>query len=312
MSGPARDRLLGALAAAGAGFLWGTLGPLAKLLYAEGVSFEALVAFRAVVGWSLVFGFVLGSGRAKELRVGSRDLLFLLPLGFVGIGVFYLFYYYTLREGSVGVSAILLYSAPAFVAVLARLFLKETLGAFKVTALILTVCGISLVAGVYDPSDLAVRPVVLLTGLLAGFSYGLYAIFGRSLTARLGSAVILTYALGFGAALLTVAAVPTLDTLSGLPPGYYAILLMLGVVHTLLAYTLYTFGLKKLGAGRAAIVASIEPVVAGAIGVILLNEALTAAKLAGAMLVISGAILAQLGGRKPTLRDDPAATSHPR
>lgn len=301
MSGPTRDRLLGALAAAAAGCIWGTLGPFAKLLYAEGVSFEALVAFRAVVGWALVFGFVLASGRARELRIGGRDLLFLLPLGFIGIGAFYLFYYYTLREGSVGVSAILLYSSPAFVAVIARLFLKETLGAIKVSALILTICGISLVAGVYDPSDLAVRPVVLLTGLLAGLSYGLYAIFGKPVTGRLGSAVILTYALGFGAALLTVAAVPTLDTLIGLHPGYYAVLLMLGVVHTLLAYTLYTFGLKKLGAGRTAIVASIEPVVAGAIGVVLLNETLTAAKLAGAALVISGAMLAQLGGRKATL-----------
>lgn len=296
--GVVKDRLLGASAIAGAASLWATLGPFAKLFYAEGVSFEALVAFRGAVGWVAVFVFALATGRARELRVGRRDLLFLVPLGLFGIGTFYLFYYYTLREGSVGVSAILLYSAPAFVVVLARLFLKETLGLAKLLALVLTIGGIFLVAGAYDPADLAVRSNVLLAGLLAGLSYSLYSIFGRFLTGRLSSTVILNYALAFGGALLVAAAVPTLDTLAGLPPCYWVMLLMLAVVHTTLAYALYTYGLRRLGAGRSAIVATVEPVIAVAIGVTLLGEELTAPKVLGASLVLAGAILAQVRSRK--------------
>ena len=48
-----------------------------------------------------------------------------------------------------------------------------------------------------------------------------------------------------------------------------------------------------MGAGRSAIVATVEPVVAGATGTVLLGEALTAPKLVGAALVVSGAVLAQ-------------------
>ena len=69
---------------------------------------------------------------------------------------------------------------------------------------------------------------------------------------------------------------------------------MLAVVHTTLAFALYTFGLGRLGAGRAAIAATVEPVVAGAVGTALLGEALTAPKVVGALLVISGAALAQV------------------
>jgi drug/metabolite transporter, DME family len=65
-------------------------------------------------------------------------------------------------------------------------------------------------------------------------------------------------------------------------------------VHTTLAFALYTFGIRQLGAGRAAIVATIEPVVAGALGITLLGEELTVLKALGAVLVISGAILAQV------------------
>jgi drug/metabolite transporter (DMT)-like permease len=109
---------------------------------------------------------------------------------------------------------------------------------------------------------------------------------------RLGPSVILSYALFFGASLLVVAALPTLGTLAGLPAGSYALLLMLAVVHTTLGFALYTFGLGRLGAGRSAIVATVEPVVAGALGVALLAEDLTLPKALGAALVISGAALA--------------------
>jgi DME family drug/metabolite transporter len=296
-----KDRLLGALAVAAAASLWGTLGVFAKILYAQGVSFESLVAVRASVGWLAVVSFLLATQGAQSLRVSRQDLAFLLPLGLVGIGAFYLFYFYTVRESTVGTAAILLYSAPAFVVVLAWLFLREPLNALKVFALLLTVGGIFLVAGAYDPANLEVSPKILLTGLLSGLTYGLYAIFGRPLAGHLSPAVILSYALAFGSVLLIAAALPTLDTLAGLPAGSYALLLMLSVVHTTLAFALYTFGIRHLGAGRAAIVATIEPVVAGILGVTLLNEELTALKVLGALLVLAGAALAQFRSRKAGL-----------
>jgi DME family drug/metabolite transporter len=288
------DRIVGVLAVVAAASLWGTLGLFAKILYAQGVSFESLVAVRASVGWVAVMAFVVFTGRAKSLRVSRRDLAFLAPLGLVGIGLFYLLYFFTVRESTVGTAAILLYSSPAFVVVLAWLFLNEALNAAKVLALFLTAGGVFLVAGAYDPSNLEVTPTVLLTGVLSGLTYGLYSIFGRPVTGHLRPSIILSYALFFGSLLLVVAALPTLGTLAGLPGSSYALLLMLAVVHTTLGFALYTFGLGRLGAGRAAIVATVEPVVAGALGTALLGEALTIPKALGAFLVIAGAGLAQV------------------
>ena len=275
--------------------IWGTLGYFAKLLYAEGVSFEALVAVRAVVGWAAVLAFVLLTKGLGGFTVARRDLVFLVPLGLVGIGAFYLLYFFTVRESAVGTASILLYSSPAFVTLLAWAFLGERLGATRVVALGLTFAGIGLVVGGYDPGTLEVAPFVLVTGLLSGLTYGLYSIFGKPVAGRLDPATILSYALGFGAVLLVTAALPTLGTLAGLPAWSYALLFMLAVVHTALAFALYTFGLRRLEAGRAAIVATVEPVVAGALGVLLLGEDLTVPKVLGAILVLSGAALAQVG-----------------
>ena len=188
----------------------------AKLLYAEGLSFEALVAFRAAVGWAAVLLFLLLTRRLGGLRVARRDLVFLAPLGLVGIGAFYLLYF-TVREGAVGTASILLYSSPAFVTLLAWAFLREPLGVTRIVALGLTFAGIGLVVGAYDPGTLEVAPLVLATGLLSGLTYGMYSIFGKPVAGHLGPAVILSYALGFGAVLLVAFALPTVGTLVGLP-----------------------------------------------------------------------------------------------
>lgn len=289
--------MIGVLAVAAAASIWGTLGYFAKLLYAEGVSFEALVAFRAVVGWAAVLLFLFLTKGLGELRIPRRDLVFLAPLGLVGIGAFYLLYFFTVRESAVGTASILLYSSPAFVTLLAWAFLREPLGIMRILALGLTFAGIALVVGAYDPGTLEVAPFVLVTGLLSGLTYGMYSIFGKPVAGHLSPAVILSYALGFGAVLLVAFAIPSLDTLAGLPLWCYALLLVLAVVHTTLAFALYTFGLRRLEAGRAAIVATVEPVVAGALGVLLLGEELTVFKVLGALLVLSGAALAQAGPR---------------
>jgi DME family drug/metabolite transporter len=230
----------------------------------------------------------------------------------VGIGAFYLLYFFTVRESTVGTAAILLYSSPAFVVLLARIFLKETLGVLRILALALTFGGIFLVVGGYDPTTLEVSPLVLATGLLSGLTYGLYSIFGKPLAGHLDSAVILSYALGFGTALLVLAALPTIDTLVGLPPTSYALLLILAAVHTSLAFGLYTAGLKHLDAGQAAIVATIEPVVAGAVGAILLGEELSAPKLFGALLVLAGATLAQTRPGKAARTEGASPEKSPR
>ncbi len=300
------------LAVGVAASIWGTLGYFAKILYAEGVSFEALVAVRASVGWAAMLLFMLLARGVGNLRVAWRDFLFLVPLGLIGIGVFYLLYFFTVRESTVGTAAILLYSSPAFVSLLAWVFLRETLGVLRVLALALTFGGIFLVVGGYDPEALEVGPLVLATGLLSGLTYGLYSIFGKPVARHLDPAVILSYALGFGAVLLVLFALPTLDTLVDLTLGSYALLLMLAVVHTSLAFGLYTVGLKRLDAGQAAIVATVEPVVAGAIGVALLGETLTAPKILGALLVLAGAALAQVRLEKAARRDDVSSESPPR
>jgi DME family drug/metabolite transporter len=191
------EEYLGALAVLAAATVWGTLGLFLKALYAEGVSFEALVAVRAAGGCAVMVCFLSLTRQASQLRVKLGDLALLIPLGLVPVGAFYLLYFYTIRESAVGTSAILLYSSPAFVVMLAWAVLGERPAGTRLLALLLTVAGVALAVGAHEPGALAVRPLVVLAGLGAGLSYSLYSVLGKPLAGRLSPAVILTYALGW-------------------------------------------------------------------------------------------------------------------
>ncbi|PZN06702.1 MAG: EamA family transporter, partial [Bacillota bacterium] len=84
-----------------------------------------------------------------------------------------------------------------------------------------------------------------------------------------------------------------------LAPAVWAVLVVLGVGPTYLAYRLYTHGLRLVPASTAAIVAMVEPVVAALLGWLLLRETLTASQVAGGFLVLLGAVLARDRSPRP-------------
>ena len=137
----------------------------------------------------------------------------------------------------------------------------------------MTAGGVFLVAGAYDPSNLEVTPTVLLTGLLSGLTYGLYSIFGRPVTGHLTSSVILSFALFFGSLLLVVCA-PHADTAAASPTAPTRCFHARRGTYDARVRPLH---LRPRTPGRraAAIVATVEPVVAGALGTALLAEVLT-------------------------------------
>jgi drug/metabolite transporter (DMT)-like permease len=67
------------------------------------------------------------------------------------------------------------------------------------------------------------------------------------------------------------------------------------MISTILAMGFFFAGVSRIGAGEAAVLSTIEPVVSIAIGVTILNEQLTMLRFVGALFVLVGvAVLAQL------------------
>lgn len=265
-----------------AAFLWGLIGPVSRLAFQEGLTPLAVAFFRAGIAW--VF-FGLHALLLRQVRVERRDALPLLLFGLVGVSLFYGSYQLAVVYGGAALASVLLYTAPAWVALLSLVVLKEPLDRTGLLAVALTLLGVGLM-GLGGGSGVRVLSLALFFGLLSGFTYALYYIFGKLYLPRYATPTLFLYALPVGA----LGLLPWVE-LAPLSPRAMEALLFLGVFSTYGAYLAYYAGLRRLPATRASVVATLEPVVANLFAFLLFREVLSLWAYLGAGLVLLAVVL---------------------
>lgn len=275
--------------------LWAMIGPLSRLALREGVapmeiafwrSAIAAVAFAVHVAvWRALTRHRLAVGDAMRIRITKRDLPGIAAFGLVAVAALYAFIPLAVAAGGATLAAVLLYTAPAWVALFAWLWLGERMTPRKLLALALTLAGI---AGIALAGEADVRPTgaALAWGLAAGLSYASLYLFGKRYFARYAPPVVFLHALPIAA--IALALFTRFDEQSALA---WIALLVLGVVSTYLPYLAYSAGLARLEASRAATIATAEPVVAAILSFAFWDERLPVAGYAAAVLVVAGVVL---------------------
>ena len=275
-----------------AAMLWGLLGPFARLAFHEGVSPLEVAFWRAVLAWLLFAAQVLVT---RQIRVHRRDLPGLALFGFLCVTLFFGSYQVAVAKGGAALASVLLYTAPAWVFLLSRLFFKEAITLRKMTALALTLGGIVLVSGNQGAGAMGLDGgegiSAVLFGLLAGFCYSLYYIFGKYFSDKYSAPVLFFYILPFGAVCL----LPWFS-FSEKSMAAWAALGAIAFLSTFGAYHFYYAGLKRVEAGRASIIATAEPVVAALTAWCWWGERFTLTGYLGSGLILLAVLLMIRGG----------------
>lgn len=265
--------------------LWGIIGVWNRRLMAGGLSPYSIVVVRNCGGMVLLTA-VMALRDRPVFRVERRHLQYFFGTGVVSVVLFTVCYFSCQEICSLAVASILLYTAPAIVVVLSALLWRERVTKKKLLALGLTLVGCALVCGVFSGS-LTVTGGGIALGLGAGFFYALYSIFGRYALAHYGPMTVTVWTFVFaGAASLALVRPAELAALA--QPSLALTAVGLVVCSTVLPYILYTRGLARVEAGKASILASLEPVVASVAGVVLFGEPMSPLTAAGIVCVLAG------------------------
>lgn len=274
-----------------AGVLWGSMGLFVRTLNGQGLASMEIVGLRAAVTTVALFLFLLLFDR-KLFHIRLKDLWCFLGTGICSIVFFNFCYFKAITMTSLSVAAILLYTAPAIVMVLSYFLFREKLTKRKLLALGMTFIGCVLVTGILSETG-SVSAGGILVGMGAGLGYALYSIFSRyalekgyaSLTITFFTFLIAAIASCFLTDMGKVAQVATDGA------GNLLFCLAFGVLCTVAPYLTYTLGLQYVENGKASIIASIEPVTATLLGVILFHENLTFSGALGIVLVLVALVL---------------------
>lgn len=265
--------------------LWGIIGVWNRRLMAGGLSPYSIVVVRNCGGLVLLLA-VMALRDRSVFHVERQHLKYFFGTGVVSVVLFTVCYFSCQEICSLAVASILLYTAPAIVVVLSAILWREPVTKKKLLALGLTLVGCALVCGVFSGS-LTVTGGGIALGLGAGFFYALYSIFGRYALAHYGPMTVTVWTFVFaGAASLVLVRPAELAALA--QPSMALTAVGLVVCSTVLPYILYTRGLARVEAGKASILASLEPVVASVAGVVLFGEPMSPLTAAGIVCVLAG------------------------
>lgn len=271
--------------------LWGLIGLFVHGLYTYGWTPWEVVAARVVFSGVVMILFLFFYDRSL-LRIQLRDTFYFFGTGILSIVFFNWCYFFVMQKASLSLAVILLYTGPVFVAILSRFVFGEPFTSKKIAALLLTVVGCGLAIGFFPVLEYQLSWTVMAVGLCSGFCYALYSIFGKIVSQRYSSFTITTYSFLFAALFMIPFGgwIDRLDTFLFPAVSIYAA--GLAIVPTCLAYVLYTFGLARMESSKASIFATVEPVVAVLIGIVVFDDVITFWKALGMILILTAIVLA--------------------
>ena len=271
-----------------AGALWGSMGLFVRGFGSAGLDSMQIVAVRLLTAAAMLTAG-LAVIKPGLLKIKFKHLWCFLGTGLLSLSTFTFCYFSALQHVSMAVAAVLLYTAPAMVVVMAAFVFHEKITKRKVAACITAFTGCLLVSGLLGGGQQAPLIGVAL-GVLSAVGYALYSIF-----ARLHSLTVTTYT--FITAAIGTAFITDLPVLTAALSGRWGTALLMGLVTAAAPYVLYTLGLARLEASKAALLASVEPVTAAILGAILFHEIPDAFSLIGIGLVLASVLMLSLPER---------------
>ncbi|MDO4502147.1 MAG: EamA family transporter [Coriobacteriia bacterium] len=290
-----------------AGVLWGVIGVFTKALTAAGLSSVEITAVRMFVGTAGMLAVILLTDRSK-LRIQLRHLWMFVGTGIVSLVLFNVCYFTCIQLSEVSIAVILLYTSPLWVTLMSAVLFRERLTGRKLAALAMALVGCALVAGLTG-GGLALSPLSLGLGLASGFFYALYSIFGRVALEHYASETVTFYTFLMGAVCLVFLGSPGhIAGVVAADPGAGLWCIGIGLVCTIAPYLLYTKGLKRMETGRAAILATAEPLVGAVLGICAFGETAGPAKLCGMALILVAVVLLNLPARTDADAAEPDAS----
>lgn len=270
---------------------FGSIALFARMAYGTGVSPTMLLAWRFLLAVAILAPVVW----LRRLPLPRGRVL----AGFALMGLLCTLqaqsYFTALMYASSGLVGLLLYIYPVLVTLLALAFGWERLDRRMCMLLTTAIVGLAIMLG----GNLQGRPLGIALGILAAVVYSVYITLGGRLTRNtdpLAATLVVMTTAAFGNGVLAIA--------GGMPlPSGATAWLAIGVIalfSTVMAIGAFLIGIKYVGAARASIISTLEPVVTICFGIIFLGESVSINQLVGGVMVLAAVTL---------LAQRPAATS---
>lgn len=271
--------------------IFGTVGIFVKSIPA---SSSVVIFFRGILG--MIFLLILNRFKIKHFS-DIKDNLIKLILSGIFLGVNWLLLFVSYNYIPVSTATLCYYMAPIFVVALSPFIFKEKMTIKKIICIIITFIGGMLVFGVFDNKTRGVNNLYgIILGLGAALFYALVVILNKKITCKnpYDKTII---QLGISALVMIPFVINDFYSIT-FSIKSVILLIIVGVIHTGIAYALYFSSLDKLNSFSISIMSYIDPVVAVLLSALILKENLTLNVILGAIMIIASSIISEVQTKK--------------
>ena len=274
---------------------FGTIGILVRYIPLPS-SIIALV--RGVLATIFLLAVMAGGKRWPDKTAITRNLALLLISGAL-IGFNWILLFEAYNYTSVAVATLCYYLAPVFVIIASPFVLQEKLSMKKALCVIAALAGMVLVSGVIqnyvrggNTENLNLTGVLL--GIGAGALYATIILMNKKLK-NISSYDTTVMQLAAASIVLVPYCLLTVDMGAlEVTPVSAVLLLIVGIVHTGIAYVLYFGSIKELPAQTVAIFSYIDPILAVLLSALLLKESMDMLSILGAILILGSTFVSEM------------------
>lgn len=260
------------------------------------LSSAQIALVRGFLGTLVLFLAMICLGRKLDYRALKNNAYCLLFAGIV-IGLNWIFLFQAYNNTTIAIATLTYYLAPTFVVLLSPLVLKESLSKFKVICVIISLIGMSLVADIFSGNQIGDNNFIgIIYGIMAALLYSgviLSNKFLKNISAMdssiaqlaLATSILFPYVIYQGESW----------SMSSISLGA---LLILGIVHTGIAYLLYFSSMQELSAQKIAIFSYLDPIIAIILSTVFLAEPMSLAQKIGAVLILGSLFASEIFSKK--------------
>lgn len=271
--------------------IWGTLG-----LFVRGIDLSSLeiAFFRALLG----SGFLILVSLVKKDKIEKHALknnLLILSLAGVGLGVNWITLFQAMKYTTISNAILSYYFAPVFIVIFSSILLKEKLSVKNIIYLLGAIFGLFLimksgdsqVIGDYDHTK------GIIYGLVGAVLYAIVVILNKYIKGLSAFQTTLIQLSISAIVLMPIVIKNSSISFNSMDMNTWILILIIGVIHTGIAYLLYFSSIKEVSSQSIAILSYLDPIVAIIISFLFLGESMNAIQVLGGVFILSTAYMSE-------------------
>ena len=269
--------------------IFGTIGLFKKQIP---LTSGEIALYRAVLAAAVITVMLLVTKQPIQFAAIKKELPLLLLSG-AAMGFNWILLFEAYEYTTVSAATLSYYFAPVLVTVACPILFREKAGLRQWVCSLMATLGIVLITGLGDPAVKSTHLLGIGLGLGAAVLYAAVILLNKYIKGVGG--IHRTLLQFFAAIAVLVPYVLLTGPTEGFPTGTgLACMLILGLVHTGLAYCLYFSSMKDLPGQKLAILSYIDPLVAILLSALLLKEPMTPVQIVGGVLILGFTLLNEL------------------